>query len=137
MDASLQRLVWERAADRCEYCRMPQEGDNLPFHIDHIIARQHGGETVPSNLALACYACNLHKGPNVSGRDPRTRAIVRLFHPRRHKWRRHFRWEGAVLFGRTGIGRATVATLAINQAYRVALRQALIDEGRFPPPEDT
>ena len=42
----------------------------LPCHIDHVIAQQHGGVTAASNLALACYACNLHKGPNLSGRDP-------------------------------------------------------------------
>jgi 5-methylcytosine-specific restriction endonuclease McrA len=68
MDASLERLVWERAADRCEYCQTPQQADVLPFHIDHIIARQHGGETAAGDLALACYACNLHKGANLSGR---------------------------------------------------------------------
>jgi hypothetical protein len=61
MDASLVRLVWERACDRCEYCLIPQGADVLPHHIDHIIAQQHGGETVAANLALACYACNLHK----------------------------------------------------------------------------
>lgn len=56
MDASLERLVWRRAADRCEYCLTPQQADVLPFHIDHIIAQQHGAETAASNLALACYA---------------------------------------------------------------------------------
>jgi HNH endonuclease len=133
MDASLEWLVWRRAADRCEYCQMPQQADVLPFHIDHIIAQQHGGETAAGNLALACYACNLHKGPNLSGRDPRTRKIVRLFNPRRHSWRRHFRWNGPLLVGRTAVGRATVVTLGINQRRRVELRQFLIGEGAFPP----
>jgi len=133
MDASLERLVWERAVHRCEYCLVPQQADVLPFHIDHIIAQQHGGETVSSNLALACYACNLHKGPNLSGRDPRTRKIVRLFDPRRHTWQRHFRWNGPVLVGRSAIGRATVVTLGINLPHRVELRQFLIGEGTFPP----
>ena len=59
------RLVCERAGDRCEYCLIPQIADDLPFHIDHIMAQQHGGETIAANLALACYACNLHKGPNL------------------------------------------------------------------------
>ena len=122
MQASLERLVWERAGDRCEYCLIPQSADELPCHIDHIIAQQHGGDTVASNLALACYACNLHKGPNLTGRDPRTRQIVRLFHPRRNRWSRHFQIEGPAIVGRTAIGRATVATLAINAQHRVALR---------------
>jgi hypothetical protein len=67
------------------------------------------------------------------GFDPRTRKIVPLFHPRRHKWSRHFRWEGPVLVGRTPSGRATVITLKFNLEHRVDLRQGLIDEGIFPP----
>ncbi len=133
MEAALARLVWRRARDRCEYCLVPQSADELPHHIDHVIAQQHGGETVGSNLALACYACNLHKGPNLAGRDPRTRKIVRLFHPRRHRWSRHFGWHGARLVGRTAIGRATIATLAINADHRVELRELLIAQGLFPP----
>lgn len=35
---------------------MPTQWDELPFHLDHIIADQHGGKKVASNLALACYA---------------------------------------------------------------------------------
>jgi hypothetical protein len=83
--------------------------------------------------ALACFACNRHKGPNVAGVDPKTRRIVPLFNPRRHKWSRHFRWEGPVLIGRTPNGRATVIALKINLDHRIELRQGLIDEGVFPP----
>jgi hypothetical protein len=132
MDAFLKRLVWARAGFRCEYCLIPQSADELTCHIDHVIAEQHGGQTVASNLALVCYACNLHKGPNLAGRDPRTRKIVRLFHPRRHKWERHFKWRGSVLVGRTAVGRATIATLGINLPHRVELREMLITEGVFP-----
>jgi hypothetical protein len=128
----LEQLVRKRAGYACEYCRVPERFDDLPFEIDHVIARQHGGPTSANNLALACFAGNHHKGPNLSGIDPKTRKVTRLFHPRRHKWQRHFRWEGAVLVGRTPIGRATVRVLAINLSYRVALRQALIEEGLFP-----
>jgi len=31
------------------------------------------------NLAFACYHCNLHKGPNLSGIDQESGALVRLF----------------------------------------------------------
>jgi hypothetical protein len=133
MDSALERLVWQRAKATCEYCRLHQAFDLLPFEIDHIIAVKHDGPTAENNLALACFACNSYKGPNIAGRDPRTGAIVRLFHPRRHKWGRHFRWVGPVLVGRTPIGRATVAVLRINLPTRIALRQDLIDEGKFPP----
>jgi len=35
---------------------MPQIDDELPFEIDHVVPEQHGGKTVASNLALACFA---------------------------------------------------------------------------------
>lgn len=133
MNLRLERMVRRRARLTCEYCEMPQECDELPFEIDHILARKHGGETVAQNLALACFPCNNHKGPNIAGRDPGTGRIVRLFHPRRHKWHQHFQWDGPFLIGRTSIGRATIAVLEINLAYRVTLRQALIEENLFPP----
>ena len=133
MNAALIELVWDRAGHCCEYCGMPQLYDELPFEIDHIIARQHGGPTIASNLALACFACNHHRGPNLSGIDSKTKKIVQLFHPRRHKWSRHFRWDGPVLAGRTALGRATVAVLAVNLPHRVRHRAQLIAEGVFPP----
>jgi hypothetical protein len=37
------------------------------------------------------------------------------------------------LVGLTPTGRATIAVLEINLEYRVHFRQALIDEGLFPP----
>jgi len=133
MERALENLVWRRAGRRCEYCLVEQEHDPLPFEIDHVIARKHRGPTQAGNLCLACFACNNHKGPNVAGVDPKTKKIVPLFNPRRHKWQRHFRWEGPVLVGLTPTGRATVIVLEINLDYRVAFRQELIDESAFPP----
>jgi hypothetical protein len=132
MERSLEELVWQRAHSCCEYCRMAQEFDRAPFEIDHIIARSHGGLTQSNNLALACFLCNSFKGTNLSGIDFKTRKIVRLFNPRRHKWDRHFHWEGAILRGKTPIGRATITVLRINLEHRVLHRQALMDEGVFP-----
>src|SRR5947209_18194836 len=114
MDRDLEELVWQRARGRCEYCQLPHEYHELPFEIDHIIARKHRGLTRASNLCLACFACNHHKGPNVAGVDPSTNKVVPLFNPRRHKWARHFRWDGPELVGLTPAGRATVAVLEIN-----------------------
>ena len=75
----------------CEYCRMPESNyPTVPFPIDHIIARQHGGSTTLDNLALSCLHDNTHKGPNIAGIDPISRRISRLFNPRRDKWVRHF-----------------------------------------------
>jgi hypothetical protein len=133
MERALRDLVWQRADSCCEYCRMPQEYDDGTFEIDHIIAASHGGPPRASNLCLACFSCNSFKGPNLSGRDKKTKKTVTLFNPRRHSWHRHFRWDGPRLVGRTPTGRATIATLRINLDHRVAYRQELIDEGVFPP----
>ena len=45
MPEALRRMTRERAGERCEYCRLPQIVSVLSFHIEHIIPRQHGGET--------------------------------------------------------------------------------------------
>lgn len=133
MEAALTRLVWQRAKRTCEYCRMPQAADDAPFEIDHIIARKHRGPTISSNLCLSCYYCNSYKGSDISSLDPKTRKLTRLFNPRRHKWTKHFRWEGPYLVGLTPVGRTTIALLRINDEYRIELREQLIEEGVFPP----
>ncbi len=133
MNKALEQLVWRRARGRCEYCYLPHEHSCIPFEIDHIIARKHGGRTIASNCAVSCFYCNTFKGPNLSGIDDETGKIVRLFHPRRHKWSAHFTWDGPVLIGKSSIGRATIAVLQINQPDAIAAREALIAEGVFPP----
>lgn len=123
------REVWRRAQRRCEYCHMPQSVYRTPFQIDHIVAKQHGGTDEPGNLALTCLHCNAHKGPNIAGVDPASGATVRLFHPRRDDWDKHFGWSGAVVLSLTDIGRATIAVLAMNHPDYVAVREALLAEG--------
>src|SRR5438552_5441685 len=129
MDARLEAQVWRRARNRCEYCAFPAEFTRVPFQIDHIIAEKHRGKTVLENLALSCFFCNTFKGPNLAGVDPKTRKIIRLFHPRRDRWQDHFRWDGAVLEGRTGVGRTTIEVLRINRQDAMAVRQSLLEEG--------
>jgi len=133
MTDDLVRRVRRRAGHRCEYCQLPQSGWPIRHQVDHIIAEQHEGSDEPSNLALACAHCNRHKGPNLSGLDPATRELTRLYHPRRDRWREDFAWQGAILIGLTAIGRTTVQVLAINDPVMVRTREALIAEGRFPP----
>jgi 5-methylcytosine-specific restriction endonuclease McrA len=73
--------------------------------VEHIVARQHGGSSMQENLAWACHHCNLHKGPNLTGIDPDSNEVVRLFHPRRDRWEEHFAVHGPRLVGRTPVGR--------------------------------
>ena len=127
-------LVRRRAGRRCEYCGLHEDDDPLfPFHVEHIIARQHAGSDLLSNLAFACHQDNLRKGPNLTGVDPVTRQLTKLFNPRRHKWTYHFHRQGPLLLGRTAIGRTKVAVLGLNLPHRVTLRAALIAAGRYPP----
>lgn len=130
MDANLDQLVRQRAENRCEYCRIPADTSLLPFQIDHIISQKHDGVTVSNNLAFSCERCNSHKGPNIAGYLEGKH--VRLFHPRKDSWSDHFEWNGPYLAAKTDIGRVTIAVLAINLPYRVAIRAALIEEGIFP-----
>lgn len=121
--AELRNLVRTRAGGRCEYCGLRQDEDPFfRFHIEHVIARQHGGPTTADNLALACHHCNLHKGPNLSGIDPENGAMVALFNPRVQRWEEHFALRGTLVVGLTEIGRATVEVLVMNAPARRDLR---------------
>jgi hypothetical protein len=111
---------------------MPQAADDASFEIDHVIARKHGGRSISNNLCLSCFYCNSFKGSDLSGLDPKTGKLTRLFNPRRNTWARHFRWKGPYLIGRTPVGRVTIALLHVNDEYRVELREGLIQEGLFP-----
>ncbi|QDU75541.1 HNH endonuclease [Bremerella volcania] len=132
MDAGLVQRVRQRANDVCEYCRMPQAVHLLTFPIDHVIARQHGGEMDLENLALSSVRCNSFKGPNIAGLDPESGELTRLFHPRTDIWEEHFEVRQAYIHGQTAVGRTTVVVLNMNHSDYVALRESIILEGRFP-----
>ena len=132
MAKAMDQRVWQRANAACEYCHLRQAASSIPFEIDHITASSHRGKRILSNLSLACFYCNKFKGPNLTGIDPKTEKITRLFHPRRHKWEWHFRWEGPILVGRTAIGRTTIEVLAMNHPDAVAHRESLLAETGSP-----
>lgn len=113
---------------------MPSSVDPLPFQIDHIIAQKHGGASILENLALSCFHCNSHKGPNIAGLDPDSGELARLYHPRLDEWPNHFVWSGPTLRGSTPVGRVTIRVLVMNHPEQVAVRRSLMKEGVFPPP---
>ncbi len=129
MDAATRDLVRLRAGERCEYCQQRQQHSELVHHVEHIVAKQHGGSDEADNLALACHRCNLHKGPNLTGIDPVTGEVTPLFHPRRDRWSAHFVIRGERIEGSSAVGRATVQVLAMNDARRLELRQKLLEHG--------
>lgn len=131
MNAALRASVRRRARFRCEYCRLPEAVLDVPLHVEHIVARQHGGDDSLNNLALACDRCNLCKGPNLTGIDPETGSLVRLFHPRQQRWAEHFRAVGPRIEGISAIGRATVHLLQMNVLRRTQLRDWLMANGQW------
>lgn len=125
MDAATRNLVRNRAKRRCEYCGLRQSAVPLvPFHIEHIIARQHGGTDDSSNLAFSCHHCNLHKGPNLAGIDPETGQMVALYNPRLDTWAEHFEVQSLTIVGITLVGRTTVCVLAMNAPSQLDIRSA-------------
>lgn len=130
MSPDARQQVRQRAGARCEYCRLPDHIELTgPFHVEHIIARQHHGTNDLSNLAWACSRCNRHKGTNLSAVDPDDGKVVFLFNPRQQKWEEHFEIIGAVIRGTSPMGRATVQLLQMNAERRVELRSELISQG--------
>jgi len=134
MHAAIRGFVRQRAGYRCEYRHLHEDdADFLAFHVEHIVARQHGGSDDPEFLCYACSECNWAKGPNLSG--TLRGKLYPLFNPRRQNWTRHFYWDHTTLVGKTKTGMVTVHVLNINDPSRIMLRENLLFEGRFPPGE--
>ena len=129
--AEMRRLVYKRARGCCEYCLTPEITEFSVHENEHIIARKHGGATLADNLALSCAICNRRKSSDLAAIDPKTGEVVRLFHPRRERWNKHFRLDDAHITPITSIGRATVNLLQFNTPDRLAERELLIAFGLF------
>lgn len=115
----------ERAHGRCEYCLKPDFVTRFGHQIDHIISLKLGGDSVISNLAYACLKCNGSKGSNVAAYDE-SKTLVPLYHPRQHNWSDHFELQGALMVGKTSIGRITINVLDMNHPKQVEIRQELM-----------
>jgi hypothetical protein len=136
VDEAVVAAVRARAGYRCEYCLIPAARAPGHVQIEHIIPRKLGGSDALANLALACPFCNSHKSVAIAAIDwvtSRTK-LVRLFHPRRHRWGYHFALDGPYIVGRTPIGRVTVLVLNLNDPAMTEFREALMAEGQYPPP---
>ena len=130
--AALRALVRERARGRCEYCLLHEEDTLFPHEPDHIIATRHRGQTEESNLAWTCLPCNRYKGSDLSSIDIETGRLVRLFHPRRDSWKRHFRLQGSLILPKTAVGRVTEYLLQLDRLELVEHRRRLIAAGLYP-----
>ena len=130
--AQIVRLVYQRAKNCCEYCRTCQRVCGQAMHVEHIDPA--GGDAL-ENLCLSCPSCNLSKAKATTASDPQTGKIVALFNPRLQQWNDHFEWRegGAIVAGKTPIGRAPIERLKMNLERIVTARRIWIKAGEHPP----
>ena len=132
---ALRRQIIRDFRGRCAYCQTATAITGARLVIDHILPESAGGVTEQDNLCLACHSCNEFKGAKTTETDPETGASVALYHPRRDRWPKHFRWSegGAYIIGRTPTGRATVLALNMNHFEIVEARRRWVQIGWHPP----
>lgn len=132
----LREHIRVQAGDRCGYCLSAQRYVFGPLEIDHLLPLAHGGTDDEDNLWLACRMCNGFKRDHTHGHDPLTGTYVTLFNPRHQRWTEHFVWsaDGTQIIGLTPHGRATVATLQLNNVIAVMVRREWVAAGWHPPP---
>jgi hypothetical protein len=129
------RLVVARAGGSCEYCRLLQDASGVTFHIEHIVPRVAGGQTVLGNLALSCPGCNLAKSDRLRGTDA-SGSERELFNPRAYDpwllgWHLHFALERETgrIVALNPVGEATIITLKLNGRQRAFARKLQIAAG--------
>lgn len=112
--------VQQRAASKCEYCRIPDLGLAFPFHVDHIQAVKHGGKTTLENLAYCCPDCNYYKGTDFA--TFLGNKVVLFFNPRTERWENHFEMLDGIILPLTETGHATNQIFQFNLPARVTYR---------------
>jgi len=131
LDANIRR----QAKNRCGYCLNPQELLPYKLEIEHLFPKSLGGESTEENLWLACRECNAHKAAKTKAIDNLTGKTVKLFNPRKQKWREHFGFseDNSQIIGKTPCGRATVESLQINNFYQTTACSIWVEMNKFPP----
>ena len=132
---AFREIVVARAGGACEYCRLLEAPTGVTFHVEHVLARSQGGETVLANLALSCPGCNMAKGSRTRGRD-RSENEQPLFNPRQYEpsllgWHLHFALDlsSGMILPRTPVAEATASVLNVNSPNRVFARMLQIQAG--------
>jgi hypothetical protein len=126
----LRAAVATRDGGRCRYCGILQVGQVAVFHIDHVIPRSRGGDTVLDNLALQCPHCSLRKSNKIQAFDPDTGREAALFHPLRDRWEDHFALlRDGTLTGKSDTARATIDALQMNEPGAKSARLVQIIAG--------
>jgi HNH endonuclease len=135
ISVELRRLVSDRAAGYCEYCKFPVRFALESMEIDHSFPVSLGGKTIAENLALACHGCNQNKQNRIEALDLVSSTIVEIYNPRAMVWEEHFGWsqDTTLIVGKTPTGRVTVQILKMNRSGLINLRRVLERSGDHPP----
>ncbi|QTA77866.1 HNH endonuclease domain-containing protein [Desulfonema limicola] len=135
INSELRTLLEKRDKRRCLYCLTTEDNCGLRMHVDHIIPVSVGGNTIPENLCLACFSCNVYKSAKQVWKDPLTQEIVTLFHPLKQNWIEHFTWDETKtkITGLSSCGRATIEALKMNNSTVVNARKRWVSAGWHPP----
>jgi len=83
--------IYERDKFKCQYCELDASKDfetwwHANLNIDHIQPKSHGGTNDPTNLVVACRACNLYKGSAPCRSLDEARQIVREKRAQAERW---------------------------------------------------
>ena len=127
--------VRETSRFRCGYCLILQRYSPMVFQFDRYIPVSRGGTNDEENLWLVCGNCNNTKSDKTDAFDSVTDSIVPIFNPRTQIWNEHFEMSeaGAIIIGKTPIGRGTVEALKLNEERVVGVRQEWVSAGWHPP----
>ena len=128
----LKTIVINRAGNRCEYCLVPKILSNFEFHIEHVVSIQHGGTSLPDNLAYCCSFCNWKKGTNLATLILPNDEMIRIFNPRKQNWQEHFSTVAGKIIPLSKTGVATAQLLEFNLPERVEVRLELAKAGFYP-----
>ena len=126
-------FVRRRAENCCEYCRLPQSGGTIPFHIDHIRPLKHHGTDALDNLCTPVFSATHTRVLISVAMTRKPTNLPPLYHPRQQVWNDHFKHEtNSMIQGVTSIGRTTVDVLNINEESRIQWRHFLRTLGEYP-----
>ena len=70
---ALKQQVRQHFGYCCAYCQSAERLMAVTFEIEHITPLIKGGQSIFSNLCLACPTCNRHKGMKQIATDPQTK----------------------------------------------------------------
>jgi uncharacterized protein (DUF433 family) len=136
MDRALRELVWRRAGNCCEYCRMPRRFDDTTVEIDHVHAAMLMQSAGRANVLRALITSERERGPDFVSLAP---ALTRKL-PVRDRGKAMFdriTFDPRILGGRASIrGMRIPVSVIVGQIAHGATRDEVLADYPDLEPED-